>query len=66
MALTPKVTLREAALAERNYPTADEREAFRYGWSDGWAKRERDEDYKDYPNAYSAGYWEAYNHGADT
>lgn len=65
MTQTPKFVLREEALRVRNYPTANEREAFRYGWSDGWHKREKDETILDFPNAYSAGYWEAYKHGPD-
>lgn len=59
MAQSEKITRRETALAERNYPTPAEREVFRYGWSDGWHRREFDTTVFDFPNAYSAGYWEA-------
>lgn len=52
----------ERALGERGYPTLRERDAFRDGFADGANWRERDEEYADHPNAYSAGYWEGFHH----
>jgi hypothetical protein len=44
-------------LAARNYDDANERQAFRTGYSDGYHGYPRI-DGNWYPNAYSAGYWE--------
>lgn len=41
----------------RNYNSPDEKQAFAWGYSDGFAGYARDE-HAAYLNAYSAGYWE--------
>lgn len=43
----------------RRYASQEERNAFDDGYSDGWHGQEKDRGRTvEYPNAYSAGYWE--------
>lgn len=46
-------------LAKRNYDNPAERNAYRVGYNDGYSRRPRMAE-NEYPNAYSAGYWDGF------
>lgn len=56
---------REERVCGRHYLDVAERMAFRAGYDSGFRQSEAYEGARDYPNAYSAGYWEGRADGAE-
>ena len=60
--MRPHLGKMEEMLSKRQYQTKDERGAYRNGFTDGVMLKPRDKNYADYPNAYSAGYWDGFHY----